>query len=183
MTNPKLETIIENIVRNDILTNCSCMILELSGNNQYIDEIMNFSVMYVNNDDSISELNDQIEDLEIEQEAELEEMEDFIDAHFDFADSTLDFQSNYERAIAYAYKQEIQAIQWEIDDLQNEMDDPTEALEFWIVTNWLADKLEKQGELITNDFMGFNIWGRTTSGQAISMDYVMEKIAKTVAIA
>ena len=51
-----------------------------------------------------------------------------------------------------------------------------EALEHWIVSNWLADKLEKQGEMILRGFLGKTIWGRTCSGQAIYMDEVIEKI-------
>lgn len=53
-----------------------------------------------------------------------------------------------------------------------------EALEHWIVSNWLADKLEAQGEMIDRDFLGLTIWGRTCSGQAIMLDYVIVKIYK-----
>ena len=53
-----------------------------------------------------------------------------------------------------------------------------EALEHWIVSDWLADKLEERGEMVIRDFMGLTVWGRTTSGQHISMDYIIQKIVK-----
>lgn len=48
-----------------------------------------------------------------------------------------------------------------------------EALEHWLVSDWFADKLESQGEMILRDFQGLTIWGRTTSGQSIHMDSVI----------
>ena len=55
-------------------------------------------------------------------------------------------------------------------------DDYIEALEFWIVSDWFAKKLADKGELITLDFLGLTIWGRTCSGQSISMDCVISDI-------
>lgn len=52
-----------------------------------------------------------------------------------------------------------------------------EVFEHWIVSDWLADKLEAHGEKVDRDFVGLTIWARTTTGQAISMDGVMERIA------
>lgn len=57
-------------------------------------------------------------------------------------------------------------------------DDPEyeEVFEHWIVSEYLATALEKHDEAITRDFYGFTIWGRTCTGQAISLDYVIGKI-------
>lgn len=52
----------------------------------------------------------------------------------------------------------------------------TEAYEHWIVSGWLADKLEAEGEMVLRDFLGMTIWGRACTGQAIAMDNVIEKI-------
>lgn len=49
----------------------------------------------------------------------------------------------------------------------------TEAYEHWIVTDYLADKLEAKGEMVLRDFLGMTIWGRTCSGQAILLDSVI----------
>jgi len=69
----------------------------------------------------------------------------------------------------------------EIRELADEFDiEPytNEALEHWIVSDWLADKLEECGEMVIRDFKGLTIWGRTTSGQHISLDYAIQKISK-----
>ena len=54
-----------------------------------------------------------------------------------------------------------------------QLDDPVEALEHWIVSGWLAGELKARGEMVTEDFMGLPIWGRTCSGQAILLDGVI----------
>lgn len=51
-----------------------------------------------------------------------------------------------------------------------------EVFEHWAVTDWLADKLEAAGEKIDRDFAGLNVWGRTTPGQQISADGVIQRI-------
>lgn len=48
-----------------------------------------------------------------------------------------------------------------------------EAYEHWLVSNWLADKLEERGEMVCRDIYGLTIWGRCTTGQAILLDGVM----------
>ena len=57
----------------------------------------------------------------------------------------------------------------------NDEDYPDEALEHWLVSNWLAERLREEGEMVI-DFMDLTIWGRTTSGQAICIDSVIEDI-------
>ena len=52
----------------------------------------------------------------------------------------------------------------------------TEALEYWVVSSWLAEKLAEKGESIA-EVCGLTVWGRCTSGQAISLDGVISKIA------
>lgn len=51
-----------------------------------------------------------------------------------------------------------------------------EVYEHWAVSQWLAEKLIAQGERVDTDFAGLNIWARTTTGQAIGMDGVVQKI-------
>ena len=45
--------------------------------------------------------------------------------------------------------------------------------EHWIVTEWLAARLEERGEVIERDFYGLTIWGRACTGQAILLDEVI----------
>lgn len=58
-----------------------------------------------------------------------------------------------------------------IDPEQNE------AYEHWIVTDWLAARLKEKGEIV-GDLGYLTVWGRCTTGQAISMDWVMQQIYK-----
>lgn len=53
--------------------------------------------------------------------------------------------------------------------------DYREVYEHWIISDWLARKLAEKGE-ITGDFAGLTIWGRSCTGQSISMDGVIREI-------
>jgi hypothetical protein len=55
-----------------------------------------------------------------------------------------------------------------------------EIFEHWIVSSWLANKLEEQGETVVRDFYGLDIWCRATTGQAIYIDWVVQKIYNEV---
>jgi len=59
------------------------------------------------------------------------------------------------------------------DHLNNEV----EVFEWWIVSPYLASRLKNRNELIID--YGINkIWGRTTTGQSITLDWVIEDIYK-----
>lgn len=58
-----------------------------------------------------------------------------------------------------------------------------EIYEHWAVSQWLAEKLVAKGERVDTDFAGLNVWARTTTGQAISADSVIEKIAEATGYA
>ncbi|MGV2830404.1 hypothetical protein [Myxosarcina sp. GI1(2024)] len=52
-----------------------------------------------------------------------------------------------------------------------------EIFEHWIVSSYLAKKLQEQGETVVEDFYGINfIWCRSTTGQAIYADAVIQTI-------
>ncbi|TIW21326.1 MAG: hypothetical protein E5V63_29635 [Mesorhizobium sp.] len=51
-----------------------------------------------------------------------------------------------------------------------------EVFEHWIVSDWLADKLAAKGEKVDKDFAGMTVWARTTTGQGIAGDWVIESI-------
>lgn len=55
--------------------------------------------------------------------------------------------------------------------------DQREIFEHWIVSKWLADKLRERGERI-GEVAGMTVWGRPTTGQAISMDEVIRDIVR-----
>lgn len=53
-----------------------------------------------------------------------------------------------------------------------------EVFEHWAVSEWLAEKLLARGEKVDQDFANLNVWARTTTGQAIYMDSVIQEIAR-----
>jgi hypothetical protein len=53
-----------------------------------------------------------------------------------------------------------------------------EIFEHWIVSEFLANKLEAKGESIERDFFGLTVWGRSCTGQSIMLDSVVREIWK-----
>lgn len=54
-----------------------------------------------------------------------------------------------------------------------------ETLEFWMVSEELANRLEAKGEKIVRDWLAlpYPVWCRCTSGQALYADYVIQQVA------
>jgi len=60
----------------------------------------------------------------------------------------------------------------DLDELETEHQ---EIYEWWIVSDWLLRTLKAKGEpILSNDYGDW--WGRCCTGQAIKMDYIIEKI-------
>lgn len=55
-----------------------------------------------------------------------------------------------------------------------------EVFEHWIISDWLADKLDAHGEKVDRDFAGLTVWARTTTGQSIAIDSVIETICAEI---
>lgn len=54
-----------------------------------------------------------------------------------------------------------------------------EVYEHWVVSDWLGRKLREQGEVV-GEFCGLTVWGRCCTGQAISLDGVIERIWRSL---
>jgi len=66
-----------------------------------------------------------------------------------------------------------------IVNLYDSDNEPQEIYEWWLVNNWLADKLKEQGEpVLFADSHCY--WGRTCTGQAIILDSTIQEIAKAL---
>ena len=52
-----------------------------------------------------------------------------------------------------------------------------EPYEFWAVSNYFGEFLQKKDELVT-DVWGFYLWGRETTGQSILLDHVFQEFVK-----
>lgn len=66
----------------------------------------------------------------------------------------------------------------EYDDLDTT---PPEIFEWWAVSNWFGEQLKARGEVVL-DCWGKAYWGRQTTGQAISLDFVIASIANEMQI-
>ena len=63
---------------------------------------------------------------------------------------------------------------WDKIENINEMD---EVFEWWLVTPYMAELLKENGEVIFEDYDCY-WWGRTTTGQALCMDWVIQEISR-----
>jgi|GEM_PF-2685249 len=62
-----------------------------------------------------------------------------------------------------------------LEAMQEAGEDRQEIYEWWFVSRWLYKQLRKANEPVINSEYGY-LWGRTCSGQAISLDGVIENI-------
>lgn len=70
----------------------------------------------------------------------------------------------------------------QMDDFCDDHDiepDYWEAYEHWAVSGWLGGHLRAQGEIVVELF-NMNVWARTTTGQMIYMDGVLQRIARNL---
>ena len=67
------------------------------------------------------------------------------------------------------------------EEQENWEEDTQEIYEWWFVNKFLFDDLKGRGEPVIDSPYGY-LWGRTTTGQAIAMDSVIEQIASDMEI-
>lgn len=63
----------------------------------------------------------------------------------------------------------------EIIMIRDNGEDIQTVFEWWRVSDWLLEKLAKQGEPVLRTDYG-DYWGRTCTGQAIALDHVIQEI-------
>ena len=62
-----------------------------------------------------------------------------------------------------------------LEAMQDAGEDQQEVFEWWFVSSWLYKQLKTEGKPVVDSAYGY-IWGRTCTGQAISLDSVIERI-------
>ena len=67
------------------------------------------------------------------------------------------------------------------DEHENLDTKPEEIYEWWAVTNWFGEKLKEQGCVVIEAW-GKSYWGRSSTGQSISLDGCIVNIAKSMQI-
>ncbi len=94
------------------------------------------------------------------------ELESFVNSHV---------SSNETMLVNDLLKKEI--YHWE--DLENLSAEDKEIYEWWSCNDWFIEKLLARGEpILRTDYKDY--WGRTCTGQAISMDTVIKDIYKSL---
>jgi hypothetical protein len=123
---------------------------------------------------------------------EQEEMRSLLDQAFDLARPIEDFESaamdagwvkapdGWRKPTSYGHLQHPGPLET-LCDVEEIEPYEREVFEHWIVSDWLADHLIKRGEKVDKDFCGLTVWARTTTGQAIASDYVIDDILRELA--
>lgn len=57
--------------------------------------------------------------------------------------------------------------------------DGKEICQYWQVSPWLGYKLKEKGEIVVDYFLA-SLWGRTTEGQSVAQDTVIQDIAENL---
>lgn len=65
---------------------------------------------------------------------------------------------------------------WDIDINTDDYNESQEILEWWYVSPWFCERLQRIGEPVIPHMQ---LWGRTCSGQAILLDYTIDQIRKS----
>ena len=118
---------------------------------------------------------------------EVTEATDYEDeSYYIYAGSTEHFEDEDEakeaaiESVMPAIREAVWKITTDYEEIcsQHNLDpDYIDVLEHWAVNDWLARKLAEKGEII-GEVAGLTVWGRCTSGQAISIDGVISEITK-----
>jgi hypothetical protein len=103
---------------------------------------------------------------------------EYIENYYDESSEAVDEYLTCETDIEEATWQELDV--HERLDLAREVGfepSPQDIFEWWLVSDWLAEKLQEfEQPVLTTDYGAW--WGRTCTGQAIKMDYVIRKIVE-----
>lgn len=78
-------------------------------------------------------------------------------------------------------ERQLKTLERDIDELRQAESEPQEIFEWWLVSDYLANKLEALGHPILREH-SCTWWGRCTTGQQISADYALGKIAEDMEI-
>jgi len=77
---------------------------------------------------------------------------------------------------------DVAEIEAKITELENmDLDQLPEVFEWWGVSDWFAEKLKEQGQVVVEEY-ATALWGRQTTGQAILLDSVVSRICSDMEI-
>jgi len=175
------QRILSKLVEREVIHCVSCLVSHFAQNPDACtdgidyDEILSMCSRYPDNSDEIDDLRGEIDDLQ----AEIEDLESQIEDLGDEADEgdVGALQSDIAKV-----QEDIDLKESQISDLESEQKEPLEAYEHWAVSRSLGEDLAEHGQMVGELFDFSCIWGRPTSGQSISLDYVIFEIAAEMQI-
>ena len=142
-------------VNNNVLHCASSMMYELEEKECFQEEIMNLFYQYELNEESL------IDEIQQGYKEELKEYQEENDID----------EMKLEGLPTEDLKEIAESLGIDISNFE----EPCEIFEYWIVNDWLGRKLKEYGQIV-EDFLGFTIWGRCCTGQAILLDSVISHI-------
>lgn len=148
--NNKLQARADKLVQNEVFCHVGALVEELAEKTEHQFIFDNF-----NPDPTDEQVRERMESNGVENLPELNDVGNFESKALEDNSDLLDA---YETA-------------------RDELRDEWEPLEYWAVSEWLAKKLQERGEVVAEIGLMY-IWARTTSGQAIAIDYVIEQITE-----
>lgn len=109
-----------------------------------------------------------------------EAKDEFLTKFDDLVTASEDLYGN-EEISEETHERNLELIQEAKEEFEALDQEGQEIFEWWMVTNWLGEKLKEKGKAVVSD--GLNTyWGRTTTGQAILLDHVISEICSEMEI-
>jgi len=163
-------------------------LLQLSYDSQAVsdwnEELTNVTIQHIDNSEEIEECEDLINELHTENDDAVEEYEEiqeqigYFNRSFAVQPDTIwdinlwdwcEYMIDHTNTI---YAELIELKEREQSDLEEEQDNPNEAYEHWIVSDWFGRQLKERGEMVEGLY-NLTIWGRCCTGQSILLDKVI----------
>jgi len=144
-----------------------------------VEELIGHEILYMPDTNPTYEArlhNGWFEGNEAELEAKREELKELKDLREEEAEQLRDT-----RIITAHYEMFIEPLEDDLINLDEAEPNYPEVFEWWLVSDWFAQKLDQEGECVLEEF-GCSWWGRQCTGQAIKMDHVIGQIAEEMEI-
>jgi len=127
---------------------------------------------------------DELEDLKLELEEKRDRFNNALDKienkMYEIEDIDNDLYETINDKFCYV-EQLIIDLESDIDSLEHAYTEYAEIYEWWLVSDWLANKLKEYGQVVYEDY-GSSWWGRQATGQGILLDHVISMIAESMGI-
>jgi hypothetical protein len=179
------QRVLGKLVDREVIANQSYLVTELL--KHHYDEA-EWTNVYVDNSEEMEELTeikDKYESAIYSIEEKIEEYAEKLEEAIE--NNNFSVQEKYKNKIDIltsgksTVEERILDTNEQIEELEREQEEPKEPLEWWLVTGWFEEKLKGYGEVFVEIF-GETWWGRTCTGQAILLDYVIGRIGEDMEI-